>query len=98
MVDARNPHPIVSMLKEKRVDLNEGMALVRGDVISHGDECIHQLALMTTPSGVFNNITALVFKSRTVSKALYPLLRFGRNTTLRLMGRTKLASRNEQGG
>jgi predicted DCC family thiol-disulfide oxidoreductase YuxK len=93
LIDARTNHPVVTLLHEKRIDLDEGMALVQGDRISHGDECIHRLALMTTPSGAFNRINAQIFRSATASRVLYPVLRSGRNLALKLLGRKKLSER-----
>jgi predicted DCC family thiol-disulfide oxidoreductase YuxK len=90
LINAREPHPVVQMLQSKNVELDEGMALVQGDLISHGDECIHKLALMTTPSGVFNRINAAIFRSAAAARILYPVLRLGRNTALRMLGRKKL--------
>ena len=98
LLDARQPHPVVQMLRSRNVDLDEGMALVQGDVISHGDECIHKLALMSTPSGVFNRVNAAIFKSPAAARMLYPFLRFGRNTALRMLGRTKLSARQPPDG
>jgi hypothetical protein len=76
------------------IDLDQGMALVIGERVSHGKECIHQLALMSTPSGLFNRITSWIFRSRTACKVLYPPMRAGRNAVLRLLGRTKLSDSN----
>ena len=96
LVDARADHPAVSMLVAKGYDLDEGMALVRpcadGEPdIAHGDDCIHQLALMTTGSGLFNRINARIFRSRHASRLLYPWMRRGRNLALRILGRRRLA-------
>lgn len=93
LIDARTSHPIVTLLQQKNIDLDEGMALVQGDRISHGDECIHRLALMTTPSGAFNRVNACIFRSATASRILYPFLRCGRNLALKLLGRKKLSER-----
>ena len=90
LVDGRSDDPVVRQLHDRGYDLNEGMALVDGDAIYHGDECMHRLALMTTPSGVFNRFNAAVFRSRSASALLYPVLRGGRNLTLRLLGRRKI--------
>ena len=92
LVDARTDHPVVTFLNERHVDLNEGMALVQNGRISHGDECIHKIALLTTPSGLFNRTNALVFRSPTASRLLYPLLRCGRNLALRILGRRQIPS------
>ena len=91
LVDARSAHPIVSFLRERHVNLDEGMAFVQNGQIAVGDECIHKIALLTTPSGIFNRVNAFVFRSATASRLLYPVLRFGRNTTLKLLGRRKIA-------
>lgn len=91
LVDARSDHPVVGRVRAAGFDLDEGMALVQGEQIWHGDECMHRLALMTTRSGVFNRLNAAVFSSPTASRLLYPILRAGRNATLTLLGRRKLA-------
>ncbi|MEM9783086.1 MAG: DCC1-like thiol-disulfide oxidoreductase family protein [Pseudomonadota bacterium] len=96
LIDARSAHPVVAMLRERGYDLDEGMALVRHASaaepdIAHGDDCIHQLALMTTPSGLFNRLNAAVFSSQATSKLLYPVMRRGRNLALGLLGRRRIA-------
>ena len=87
LVNARTEHPVVDFLRQQRIDLDEGMALVRSGRIYHGDECIHELALLSTPSNAFNRLNALLFRSAKVSRLAYPILRFGRNTTLKLLGK-----------
>lgn len=81
--------PLESII-ERGFDLDEGMVLKLGDSYYHGDDCIHMLALLSSPSGVFNKINALVFSSRKRSRILYPVLRSGRNLTLMLLGRRKI--------
>ena len=56
IVDARSGHPVVDLLRDKQVDLDEGMAFVQNGRVSHGDECIHKIALLTTPSNTFNRL------------------------------------------
>lgn len=93
LLDARQPHPVVARLERDGVDLDEGMALVDGDRVLHGDECVHHLAMMSTGSGPFNRLNAAIFRSPTATRLLYPVLRTGRNATLRALGRTKLSER-----
>lgn len=92
LVDARSDHPLVSKLQRDGYDLNEGMAVSFGGRIYYGAECVHMLALLSTDSGIFNRINSVVFRSSTLSRVLYPMLRAGRNLTLRLLGRTKIPS------
>lgn len=91
LVDARSSDPLVEALKAAGVDLDEGMVLKLGDRIYHGDECVHTLALLSTSVGLFNRLNAALFRSRTASRALYPILRTGRNAVLSLLGRRKIS-------
>lgn len=90
LLNAREGGPIVNRLLHEGYDLDEGMALLMGPDVYHGDECIHRLALLSTPSGMFNRVNAWVFRSRSRSRMLYPILRAGRNLVLRLLGRSKI--------
>ena len=48
------------------------------------------LALMSSRAGWFNRLNFLVFRSRTLSRLLYPILVLGRRLLLRLLGRSPL--------
>lgn len=91
LLDARQPHPVVDALKSRGFDFDEGMALKIGDAVYHGDECVHQLAMMSGPSGALNALHFWIFKNPTRTKFLYPFLRSGRNLALRLLGKRKIA-------
>ena len=90
LIDARKGGPIVEELQRAGVDLDEGMVLKLDDRLYHGHDCIHILALLSTPSGLFNRINAAVFRSPLTARMLYPVLRAGRNAVLRLLGRGKI--------
>jgi len=90
LLDAREAHPVVDELKARGFDLDEGMALKIGDAIYHGDECVHRLALLSGPSGLFNRFNFWVFRNEKRAKALYPALRAGRNLALRLLGKRRI--------
>jgi len=91
LVNARDGGPEVDEARAAGLDLDEGMVLKVDGRLYHGDDCIHRLALLSTPSGAFNRVNAAIFRSPTASKLLYPVLRTGRNAVLRLLGRRKLA-------
>ena len=93
LMNARDGGPVVESLVAAGYDLDEGMVLIWRGRIYHGDACIHLLALLSTPSGAFNRINAAVFRSERASRLLYPILRSGRNATLRLLGRRKMGAR-----
>ena len=90
LIDARSNSAEVQALRTQGYDLDEGMVFVEPGQIWFGEDSIHRLALLTSPSSVFNKTTALIFRSRRLSRALYPVMRFCRNTTLRLLGRSKI--------
>ena len=91
LIDAREGGSIVDDIIERGFDLDEGMVLVMNGQYYHGHDCINHLALLSTSSGVFNRINAFIFRSKTVSRLLYPILRFGRNLVLRMLGRKKFS-------
>jgi predicted DCC family thiol-disulfide oxidoreductase YuxK len=91
LIDARSGHPAASDLAARGYDLDEGMALIDGETVYFGDECINRLALMSTPVGIFNRMNAAIFSSPRLSALLYPMLRSGRNAVLWLLRRKKLA-------
>lgn len=84
-------HP--TLLEEVRrlgYDVDTGMVLKLNGRYYHGADCIHALALLTTPAGWFNRINSLAFRSRAFARFAYPILRAGRNLTLKLLGRSRL--------
>ena len=90
LIDARQGGDLVNSILETGLDLDEGMVLKYQDRLYHGADCINMLALMSTRSGLFNKLNALIFKSRLVSRLLYPVLRAGRNLTLKILRKRRL--------
>lgn len=90
LINARSGGALVDEVRAAGFDLDDGMVLKLDGRLYHGADCIHMLAMLSTPSGWFNRLNAAVFRSSGVSKLLYPVLRAGRNTVLRLLGRSKL--------
>ncbi len=90
LANAREHPTLVDEVQRLGFDVDTGMVLKLDGNYYHGADCIHALALLTTPSGWFNRLNSVVFRSATISKILYPVLRAGRNLTLRLLGRTRL--------
>lgn len=90
LVDARAGGQWVRKIEKAGFDLNEGFVLIYGSRIYYGPDCIHMLALLSSGSGLFNRLNATIFKRPRLSKILYPILRFGRNLLLRLLGRSKI--------
>lgn len=93
LVDARSGGTWVNAVVAAGFELDEGMVLRIGERYFHGDECIHVLAMLSTSTGALNRMNAAIFKNRTASRLIYPILRFIRNLTLKIMGRQPLQLR-----
>jgi predicted DCC family thiol-disulfide oxidoreductase YuxK len=87
LVNARDGGAWVNQVRAAGLDLNEGMVLFYGGRLYHGADCVHMLALLSSTSGFFNRLNALMFSNQAIAKFLYPLMRAGRNLLLRLLGR-----------
>ena len=90
LINARVPHPLVEAATERGLDLDEGMIVVLEDKFYHGDDAMTRMALMTTKSGLLRRLTKWTFTSPGRSRILYPILRSGRNMTLKVLGHKKI--------
>ena len=86
LIDARAGGELVDTVRAAGYDLNEGFVLHLGDRYYHGDDCLHTLALLSSRSGLLNRLNAVIFRHAWAARLLYPVLRSGRNLTLRLLG------------
>lgn len=90
LINARDGGEMVDQVIAQKLDLNEGMVLWYGGRFYHGSDCIHMLALLSGDSGTLNRLNAAIFRRPGLAKVLYPVLRFGRNSLLWILGRSKL--------
>lgn len=90
LVNAREDSELQEEVAALRLNLNQGMLLKVGDRWLQGSEALHVLSLMSSRSGLFNRLSYWVFRSRTASNLLYPVLRGLRSLLLILLGRTPL--------
>lgn len=92
LIDARTEPGLVTEFERAGLPLDEGMALIMDGRVYYGADCVNRLAMLSSRNGVFNRMNAMIFRSPTVSRLLYPPMKFGRNITLRLLGRKKLVA------
>ncbi len=92
-VNARDGGEAVADAVQRGFDLDEGMLVVIDGVYHYGADAMRVLADLTSAVDAFNRLTARLLTSPRLSRTIYPVLRFGRNMTLRLLGREKLALR-----
>lgn len=90
IVDARENSKVRDEITEMGLDIDQGMVLKMGGQIYYGSDAIHTLALISSRSGIFNRVNYWIFKSKSLSAILYPILRTCRNLLLKILGKTKI--------
>jgi predicted DCC family thiol-disulfide oxidoreductase YuxK len=90
LIDARQPSVEVAAARAAGYVLDEGMLLHLAGRDYFGGDCLNRLALLSSRSTLFNRITYALLRSPRAARWSYPILRFGRNTALFLLGRTGL--------
>ncbi|MFM8245625.1 MAG: DCC1-like thiol-disulfide oxidoreductase family protein [Burkholderiaceae bacterium] len=86
LLSARTSDPRLSEFISKGYQLDEGMVLQIDTTVYVGADAMHQLALISTHSGVLNRVQRFVFSRKWLSNLLYPWLRRGRRLLLALRG------------
>ncbi len=90
IVDARENSDVLNEITARGLDIDQGIVLKMGDQLYYGSDAINALALIGSRSGIFNRLNYWIFKSKTISKILYPVLRSGRNLLLKILGKSKI--------
>ena len=81
---------LVQQAKAAGLDLDEGMVVVHKGQLYHGADALNVMAQLAPKKGLGNRLHRLVFGNRSFSRLIYPVLRAGRNTLLKILGRTKI--------
>ncbi len=97
LVDARDDTPIMQEITAAGLDIDNGMVLKMGEQLYYGSDAIHALSLISSRSGVFNRLNYWMFKSKKVSRVLYPVMVAGRAVLLKLLRKTRINNLNVQG-
>ena len=90
LINVREDTVIQGKLKELSIDINQGMVLIDDKDIFFAEDCVHRLALLSTSSTIFNRINKFIFKHKTLSKILYPIMKAGRNLVLFILRRKQI--------
>lgn len=94
LIDAREQSEVLQEVTDVGLDIDQGMVLKMDGRLYYGTDAVHALALMSSRSGVFNRINYYLFKSTTLSRLFYPVLRCCRNSLLKALGKTKINNLN----
>ena len=96
-IDARDDSAIMDEITALRLDIDEGMVVKVDDTVYYGSDAINALAVRSSQSGIFNRLAFWTFRSRRVSRLLYPVLRACRNLLLKLLGRSRINNLRQPG-
>lgn len=97
LINAREPSAVMDEVTALGWDIDQGMVLKVGERLFYGADAIHALALMSSPSGVFNRLNHWFFRSSGRAAIFYPLLRSSRNILLNVLRVTKINNLKIQG-
>ncbi|MEO0061576.1 MAG: hypothetical protein RLZZ08_136 [Pseudomonadota bacterium] len=93
LVDARSDDPRVAAMVARGYDLDEGMVFAYRGQVHHGSDAVNALAMLTSPSGLFNKVNAAVLSRPATARLVYPWLKAGRRITLWVRGRHLIGNR-----
>ena len=97
LIDARESSDVMQAITALGLDIDQGMVLKMGQQFYYGADAIHALALLSSRSGMINRLNYHIFKSKTMSFLLYPILKFFRSLLLKLLGKSKINNLNKSG-
>ncbi len=89
-VNAREHSPVMDEITGANLDIDAGMVLKVDNTIYYGSDAIHQLALLSSKTGLVNRLAHALFRHPRIAKFLYPVLAAGRNLLLKALGRTRI--------
>ena len=89
-INARSDDALVKQAKDAGIDLDEGMIVLHDGKMYHGSDALNIMARLAPNRGFGNRLNKLLFSNATISRLSYPVLRAGRNTLLKLLGRKKI--------
>lgn len=89
-IHARDASPVMAELNARRLDVDGGLVLKRGDRYYYGAEAIHELSLLSDRGNPFNWFTYQIFRSSRVSHVLYPILRSIHDWVSKILHRSKV--------
>jgi predicted DCC family thiol-disulfide oxidoreductase YuxK len=91
LIDARAGDVAKLVAREFGLDLNKGMLVLYKGQYYYGPDAMTVLSMLTGRSGALNRVIAVIFRSRALSRTLYPLLRVGRRAALAVLGRPTIS-------
>ena len=74
----------------KGYDINAGMIVELNEKIYWGDKAVYIMSMISNKSTLFNKMNFFLFSKPLISSLLYPVMVFGRNILLTILGVKKI--------
>lgn len=95
LVNVRDDLSILDELQKQGFNLDRGMVVDISGKRLGGADAVNQLALLSTPSTLFNRLNKWIMSIPFLAVLLYPILRMGRWCALFFMGREQISAGDE---
>lgn len=82
LIDLRKAKDVLPWFKSNGYDVDQGMIVTIDEKIYFADEAINVLTKISDKKVTFNQLTALFFSNKKISKLIYPLMVKARNIFL----------------
>jgi len=97
LTNAREVPDRVAAFRADGMDVDQGMIVIYGDAVYHGDRAMGLLARISRSGAILQGILRFLFRWPALSVPVYVVLRTGRNLTLALLGRKKIGATEKEG-
>ena len=85
LIDARSDDPIACKIGAQ-YDLDEGMAVLYGGKVYYGADAVILISALTCDGSWVARSLAVLLRNPRRAKFFYPIMKFGRRVTLRILG------------
>lgn len=92
LVDARQPGALMDRITGAGLDMDQGMVVKLGGTLYYGPDAVRVLALLSTPSGMVNRVSFLLFGTPGRARVFYPLVKAIRRGILTLLGSRRIGN------
>lgn len=86
LINARESHPLVQSAYAQGFDPDQGIVVIYNDQYYFGADATHFLALLNSPHGMLNALTASLLRVKLFAKLVYPVVKAIRRLLLSVKG------------
>jgi predicted DCC family thiol-disulfide oxidoreductase YuxK len=90
LIDARTAPDEVERLSRLGMNINDGMALWVDDTVYFGHAAVNKIAVLAEGETLVTRAMNFLLRVPAFSYTIYPLLKFGRSITLKVLGVRKI--------